>query len=150
MVARTVMGIISYTRWPSDRPSLTLCVLAAPQWADDLLHPPGSAGGHTVQGVRLSSLADPQLSSCDVLYAGPLAPADARALYQRIAGQAVLTIAEEDPSCATGSMFCLKMRDDHVAFQINIDAVSRGGVRVNPQVLQLGQRDQATAGVAPR
>jgi hypothetical protein len=47
-------------------------------------------------------------------------------------------------------MFCLKMRDDHVAFQINIDAVSRGGVRVNPQVLQLGQRDQATAGVAPR
>jgi hypothetical protein len=37
-------------------------------------------------------------------------------------------------------MFCLGISDEHVGFKVNLDAVARSGIRVHPNVLQLGKR----------
>lgn len=57
-----------------------------------------------------------------------------------LAGHPVLTIAEHDPSCTAGGMFCLNVDGDRVSFDINLDAVARSGVRVHPNVLNLARR----------
>src|SRR2546429_7444461 len=37
-VTRTVVGILGYTRWPTESPVLRLCVVGSTEYADDLLN----------------------------------------------------------------------------------------------------------------
>jgi hypothetical protein len=37
-------------------------------------------------------------------------------------------------------MFCLNVDDEPITFDINLDAVARSGVRVQPNVLKLARR----------
>jgi YfiR/HmsC-like len=139
-VAQVVLAIMSYTRWPDEHPALHLCVLAAPQWAGGLLQQTSRVGGHAVLPQRLASLDDAGLTLCDVIYTGAISEAESRALSERLSGHPVLSISEDDADCVGGSMFCLNVRAGRVSFLVNLDSVSRSGVRVNPSVLELGHR----------
>jgi len=52
----------------------------------------------------------------------------------------VLSISEADDPCTVGSLFCLRVSDQQVAFDVNLDSVARSGVRIHPSVLQLSRR----------
>lgn len=56
-----------------------------------------------------------------------------------VRGAPIVTIAENDPACRSEAMFCLVFLEDAMAFQLNIDAVSRSGVRIDPRVLRMSQ-----------
>ena len=45
-----------------------------------------------------------------------------------------------DSPCTVGSLFCLRVSDQQVAFEVNLDSVARSGVRIHPSVLQLSRR----------
>ena len=51
----------------------------------------------------------------------------------------VLTIAEADPDGRSQAMFSLLFRPGALNFRLNIDAVSRSGLKVDPRVLRLAQ-----------
>lgn len=138
-VRQVVLGIVSFTRWPTTPVHLHLCVTGRPDYAGDLTDT--MQAGSTVLDVQRVRFDDPSLGiACDVVYLGALGNDERMRVKTVLAGHPVLTIAEHDPSCTAGSMFCLTVEGEHVTFDINLDAVARSGVRVHPSVLNLARR----------
>lgn len=138
--AKTVLGILGYTRWPSAPQTVRLCVVGPTEYADELLKGGVLPGERRVQ-VRRMRLDDAGLlSQCDGVYAGMLDDAAWRQLRTRLESQPLLSISERQELCLIGCMFCLDVRSSGVAFETNLDSVARSGVRVNPRVLQLGRK----------
>ncbi|MBR8062979.1 YfiR family protein [Burkholderia ambifaria] len=138
-VRQVVLGIVSFTRWPSTPVRLHLCVTGRPDYAAGLTDT--LQAGSTVLDVQRVRFDDPALGLvCDVVYLGTLGDAQRARVRAALAGRPVLTIAEHDESCTAGAMFCLAVDGERVTFDINLDAVARSGVRVHPNVLNLARR----------
>ncbi|WP_322023785.1 YfiR family protein [Burkholderia sp. BCC1977] len=138
-VRQVVLGIVSFTRWPTTPVRLHLCVTGRPDYAGGLTDT--LQAGSTVVDVQRVRSDDPALGiACDVVYLGPLGNDERMRVRSALAGHPVLTIAEHDPTCTAGSMFCLTVEGERVTFDINLDAVERSGVHVHPNVLNLARR----------
>lgn len=138
-VTQTVLGILSYARWPHDPPELHICVLADAAYAGGLLAGGLQSASRPIRAQRVAVESE-VLTTCHVAYVGRTSPADHRRIFARLAGLPVLSISEDDPSCSVGSMFCLRVEDAQVSFQVNLDQIARSGLRIHPNVLRLGQR----------
>ena len=139
-VAKTVLGILGYTRWPAMPQTVRLCVVGPTEYADELLKGGQLPGGRQVQVRRMRLDDDALLSQCEGVYAGMLGDGAWRQLRERLQSQPLLSISERQELCLIGCMFCLDVRGGGVAFDTNLDSVARSGVRVNPRVLQLARR----------
>ncbi|MGU7782208.1 YfiR family protein [Burkholderia sp. PU8-34] len=138
-VRQVVLGIISFTHWPTPPARLHLCVTGRPDYAHGLVDT--LQAGSTPLDVRQVPFDDSALGAdCEVVYLGDLSDDQRQQVRATVAGHPVLTIAEHDPSCTAGSMFCLNVDGERVTFDINLDAVARSGVRVHPNVLNLSRR----------
>lgn len=135
--ARVVGSILTYSRWPAPPDPIRLCVLGPAHYdaaLKDVL-----PGGLSVERRDLPASATDLAGTCDALYLGAIGqPAMAHALAQ-VRGAAVVTIAERDPECRGEAMFCLIVRDRTVSFALNLDAVSRSRVRIDPRVLRISR-----------
>ena len=138
-VRQVVLGIVSFTRWPTTPVRLHLCVTGRPNYAGDLTDT--MQAGSTMLDVQRVRFDDPALGvACDVVYLGNLGNDERARVRGTLAGHPVLTIAEHDVTCTAGAMFCLTVEGERVTFDINLDAVARSGVRVHPNVLNLARR----------
>jgi hypothetical protein len=138
-VRQVVLGIISFTRWPTPPSRLHLCMTGRPDYAQGLVDT--QQAGSTPLEVQRVHFDDSTLgAACEVVYLGDLSDAERQRVSAAVTGRPVLTIAEHDPSCTAGSMFCLNVDGERVTFDINLDAVARSGVRVHPNVLNLARR----------
>ncbi|WP_017903093.1 YfiR family protein [Pseudomonas asplenii] len=142
-VTQVVLGILSYARWPVEPAQLRLCIVGPTQYTDDLVKGTAQASGRPVQVQRLLANSTAVASSCDAVYIGQLSAEERSQLFAALAGQAVLSISEAGDQCTVGSLFCLRVSDDQVAFEVNLDSVARSGVRIHPSVLQLSRRRAA-------
>ena len=139
-VAHVVHGILSYARWPQPLQPLRLCVIAPTEYADLLWQNHELESHQPVQAKRLL-VDNPNLETdCDAVYLGVVEDSQRLALFKRLVGKPILTISESNQDCSDGSLFCLNISDDHVGFNVNLDAVARSGIRIHPNVLQLGKR----------
>jgi YfiR/HmsC-like len=135
--ARTVRAIIEFTRWPVRSDPVLLCV-AGPARHAALLGTIRLSDGRKVErrNIAASSAA---LAGCNVLYLGNLPVAQQRQLTAAVRGKAVLTIAESDTGSASDAMFTLSYQPNALSFRLNVDAVSRSGLKVDPRVLRVSQ-----------
>ncbi|BAX61039.1 YfiR family protein [Burkholderia stabilis] len=141
-VRQVVLGIISFTHWPTTPVRLHLCVTGRPDYARGLTDT--LQAGSTLLDVQRVRFDDPSLGmACDVVYLGTLSDNERARVRAAVAGHPVLTISEHDPSCTAGGMFCLNVDGERISFDINLDAVARSGVRVHPNVLNLARRPGA-------
>lgn len=142
-VTQVVLGILSYARWPIEPAQLRLCIVGPTEYTDDLVKGTTLATGRPVTVQRL--LADnPSIASeCDAVYIGKLTQEERGRLFASLTGRPVLSISESDDQCTVGSLFCLRVSDDQVSFEVNLDSVARSGVRIHPSVLQLSRRKPA-------
>lgn len=125
-VALVVHGILGYARWPQAWESLRLCAIGPTQYADVLLASQAADDQRPVSTRRLL-IDEPTLESrCDAVYLGILDPIERQRLLARLTGKPILSISESSDACSDGSLFCM-----------------RSGIRVHPQVLQLGRRGGA-------
>jgi hypothetical protein len=139
-VSRIVQGIVSYTRWPTPPARVRLCIVGQSEYADALFPNGLQTVATTIQTQRMP-IGDSHLGAeCDVVYSGVLTDSERDRLRSDLAGHPVLTISEHDDTCSSSSAFCLVIHGIDVSFAVNLDAVARSGVRVNPQVLLLGRR----------
>lgn len=134
-VARLVRSIAEYSRWPDETRPLSLCVAGPAYHA-------GQLGDFQLSRKRLMRLrkvapTPAAVGNCDAIYLGRISFENQRLLNDSVRGKAVLTIAENDPACRSRAMFCLTFQVDALSYQMNLDAVSRSGVRVDPRVLRL-------------
>ena len=66
-----------------------------------------------------------------------------RALLTTFVNRPVLTIGHGEDFCSFGGMFCLQSTEAGERIQANLDSISRSGLRINPQLLRLTQRDRS-------
>jgi hypothetical protein len=140
-VRQVVLGIVSFTHWPTPPVRVRLCVTGRPVYAHGLVDP--LQAGTTPIDVQQINFDDPAIGTrCDVVYLGTLTDDQRQQVRAAVAGHPVLTISEHNPTCTAGSMFCLNVDAEHITFDVNLGAVARSGVRVHPNVLKLAQPPQ--------
>ncbi|SEB17165.1 protein of unknown function [Paraburkholderia sartisoli] len=140
-VARIVTGIVGFTRWPTERTTIRLCIVTPARYADRLGEHVVDLQSRTIVTQRYAA-NDPRLETgCDVVYIEPIDEAAHEHLFQRLAGLPVLSIGGSDDACAMGSLFCLtaSASASAISFAANLDAIVRSGLRINPKVLLLAR-----------
>ena len=137
-VNRMLGGIISYASWPGEARAAprTMCVVGAPRLSDRIA--PAIAGGPVVAVRRTTAPGATSGRGCDILFLGAMPVADRQRLIAWVRGRAVLTITDDDPGCSYGAMFCLNARTGGISFSVNLDAIGRGPLRIDPRVLKIG------------
>lgn len=143
-VANTVMGILSYSRWPASSPpdAIRLCVIAPVKFAAGLVPGNNNLTGKILTVRYITSDSPALITDCDALYSGNTSADQQVSLRGRLAGHPVLTISENDDDCALLNAFCLVVTPEHVGFKLNLDTLARSGVRVHPNVLQLAREKE--------
>ena len=95
------------------------------------------AAGRPVSARAIAPGSSAAAQGCDVLYLGGTTATQQQRAIAAVHGQPVLSIAEDDPACRSGAMFCVVLNGGGLTFRLNVDAISRGTVRVDPRVLRL-------------
>ncbi|RDS87741.1 YfiR family protein [Pseudomonas fluorescens] len=139
-VTQVVLGILSYARWPVEPAQLRLCIVGPTQYTDDLIKGTTQATGRPVVVRRLLADHPDIVNACDAVYIGKLSNDERSRLFASLIGHPVLSISEGGDQCTVGSLFCLRVGDEQVSFEVNLDSVARSGVRIHPSVLQLSRR----------
>jgi hypothetical protein len=139
-VTQVVLGILSYARWPVEPAQLRLCIVGPTQYTDDLIKGTTQATGRPVVVQRLLANHPDIVNACDAVYIGKLSADERSQLFTSLIGHPVLSISEGGDQCTVGSLFCLRVSDEQVSFEVNLDSVARSGVRIHPSVLQLSRR----------
>lgn len=139
-VTQVVLGIFSYARWPVAPVPLRLCLVGPTEYADDLIKGNLHNAGQPLQVRRLLADDGQLVGACDAVYIGKLDQGQRERLFHALNGHPVLSISESDDPCTVGSLFCLRVSDQQVTFDVNLDSVARSGVRIHPSVLQLSRR----------
>ncbi|WP_312627911.1 YfiR family protein [Scandinavium sp.] len=139
-VREIVSGIVSYTRWPALNDKPTLCIFSSSAYVSALQK--GDAETRPYNPVTVQNEQEALASRCDALYFGLESPESQQAIVRQFASHPLLTLSEQNPDCAIGSAFCLQIRPQRVTFSVNLDALSRSGVRVNPDVLMLARNKE--------
>lgn len=142
-VTQVVLGILSYARWPVEPAQLRLCLVGPTEYTDDLVKGTTQATGRPITVQRLLADNPSIVSECDAVYIGKLTGEERSRLFASLTGRPVLSISESDDPCTVGSLFCLRVGDEQVSFEVNLDSVARSGVRIHPSVLQLSRRKPA-------
>lgn len=137
-VARMVGAIVAYSRWPESGPVLDICLAGRATYAARLKDMVLS-NGVLARVTDLAGGVIPATGGCDLLYIGAMDPAALRLLLASAYSRPVLTMAEDDPDCRGGTMVCLLFQPGTLSFRLNIDAVSRSTVRIDPRVLRLSK-----------
>lgn len=138
--AKMVLGIISYSRWPTPPPVIRLCVIAPTKYAEELFNPALMQTAHPIKTQRYSLPNAALASNCDVAYLGSIGEQQRQELTTQLSGYPILTISEDYAECTLGSAFCLLLEHKQASFKVNMDALARAGVRVHPNVLQLARK----------
>jgi len=135
-IAATIAGIASFTHWPQPQTPVRLCLAGATQVGErDFAGV--SIDDQPIAVTRIDGPAALATARCAILYVGRASAPAAQRLIWASYGRAILTIAEDDADCRSGAMFCLRVEPAAVRFLINLDAISRGAVKVDPRVLRL-------------
>ncbi len=142
-VTQVVLGILSYARWPVEPAQLRLCIVGPTEYTDDLVKGTTQATGRPVLVRRLLADNPAIVNECDAVYIGKLTADERSRLFESLMGHPVLSISEGGDQCTVGSLFCLRVGDEQVSFEVNLDSVARSGVRIHPSVLQLSRRKPA-------
>jgi hypothetical protein len=143
-VATVVAGIVSYTRWPNDTTSIRFCTLGQGHGVDELLVVADLGSVQHSVPVRAAGAGTDAWTDCEVLYVGALAGGVVRRVLQRTTGRPVLLVGEGPEFCSDGGMFRLEPATAATRFTVNLDAVARSGLRVNPWVLRIARNAGAS------
>jgi hypothetical protein len=131
-VGALVGGIISYSRWPTEPRPVRLCLVGSTRYALRMSDAQRIAG----QSILIRSIgATTSPAGCDVVYLGTMRAAARTRLLAATHGQPIVSIIENDLHCRSGAMFCLE--PSRSSFKLNIDAVSRSQVHIDPRVLRI-------------
>ena len=139
LLSSLIEGIIRFTKWPADLKQVRLCIIGEGSGARELLK--ADALGSTQRAIDVQRIVNAADSNpdCQVLYFAARYTTKQRATLNRFVARPFLTIGEGSEFCSDGGMFCVDTDESMGRFGVNLDAISRSGLRVNPQVLSLGR-----------
>lgn len=146
--AAFVFNFIKLVNWPESRvpdaaAPLRVCVLRSDAMEEPLRQILGtkSVGLHPLEVASMSQ--DEDFAPCHVLYLGPQAASRYPALMARTSGKGVLLIDEGPQFTWPDGMIRLFLEQNRVRFELNLEALERAGLAVDPRLVRLAR-------VAPR
>jgi hypothetical protein len=95
-----------------------------------------SVGGHPVLVIHLAEGDEP--SGCHVLYVGRSEAARVDEVIARLRNSSVLTVGEFDRFAQRGGVLRLRLEDNMVRFEVNVDAAERARLQISSKILKLG------------
>lgn len=136
--AAFVYQIAKFVAWPPANAPLRFCVLGGNPFGaalEDIRGKP--VNERKLEVVQLSAAADPR--ECNLLFVA--APAE-RHLERIVAisrGAGLLTLGDTDGFAKRGAMVNFFLEDGKVRFEINLDAVRQGGLKISSKLLTLAR-----------
>jgi hypothetical protein len=140
--AAFVFNFIKLVSWPDRRfddanAPVRVCVTRG----DEMLEPLRQSisgklvGSHPIEVVQ----ADENLAPCHVLYLGRQASERYAALMASVSGKAVLLVDEGNAFTWPDGMIRLFLEQSRVRFELNLEAVERSGLKVDPRLIRLAR-----------
>jgi len=107
-----------------------------------------SINGRAVTGALVHPDADAR--GCAIVHGGALNDRQSKGLLTVLDGHATFTIGDSDRFTAHGGAAHFYLEQGRLRFAINLEAVRRTGLRIDPGLLQMAQIIRPPAGVVPR
>jgi hypothetical protein len=145
-----------FVEWPNDSgaPSstpVTFCVLGSAEFQDALEQSLAgkTLNGHPVLARRIGHPGD--TLQCRVAFIGWDERKHMPAVLEALNGAPVLTVADFEQFASHGGMIQLNKQGNKFHFAVNVDAVTRHGLRVSSKLLQLAElvHESGTGGSKP-
>jgi YfiR/HmsC-like len=142
--AAMLYNLTHFVEWPEsaypDRHApIFLCILGQDPFASSLTStlPKETDNGRPVLIRRLQS--EKETPGCHILYISSSERKSAAYIFATLNGASILTVGEMTQFAAHGGIIQFSMEDQHVRFDINVDAASRAGIRISSKLLALAQ-----------
>jgi hypothetical protein len=142
--AAFLFNFAKFVEWPSDATSgtttLSLGVVGNDAISDALrtMTRDKIVGGKGVSVRRAAPGED--LASFNLLFIGQSEKARLGDVLKRLEGTAVLTVSDADRFCEQGGVIALVIVDNHVRFDVSLEAAERSRLRVSSKLLNLARR----------
>ena len=141
--ASFVYTVAKFVAWPAESfpdPSspLVFAILGEDPIEESLQHLVAgkSVGGHPVRVTHLADGDEPV--GCHVLYVGRSEASRLEEILARVGHATVLTVGEFDRFAQRGGVLRLRLQDNMVRFEVNIDAAERARLQISSKILKLG------------
>jgi len=142
--AAILYNLVKFVEWPPSaypgaHSPTVLCVLGWDPFGTSLtsLVSDKSIDGRTVQ-VRYLKNTD-KARGCQILYISPSERRRVPQILSDLKASSVLTVGESGDFAARGGMVELSLYDKRVVMEINVDAASRGNVKISSRLLALAR-----------
>jgi hypothetical protein len=142
--AAMLYNLTYFVEWPGaaypDRHApILLCILGQDPFASSLTStiPKEIDNGRTVLIRHLQS--DKETPGCHILYISSSERKTTARIFSTLNGSGILTVGEMTQFAAHGGMIQFALEDQHVRFDINLDAASRAGLKISSKLLALAQ-----------
>ncbi len=96
-----------------------------------------TVNGHPVEVRKAGKSGD--LSPCHVLYVGRSEAGHLRGVLDRVRGATVLTVGELARFAEDGGVMGLRLEENMIRFEVNIDAAARAHLSISSKILKLGK-----------
>ncbi|MGZ8187540.1 MAG: YfiR family protein [Methylosarcina sp.] len=135
------LNLARFTEWPgsalkADSPNINLCVFGNKNIQQVFAQMENKSLGkrflHVIQMNR--SL---HLEQCNMIYVSELEEINVVQLFSLIAGQPILSIGEQDSFLEQGGLVNLQMKEGKINIQVNLEALTRSGIKISSRVLAL-------------
>jgi hypothetical protein len=137
-------NLTNFVEWPdsaySDRKApIVLCILGQDPLAISLAStiPKETDDGRPMLMRHIQS--DKETRGCHILYISSSERKTAAHIFSTLNGSSTLTVGEMTQFAARGGIIQFSMEDQHVRFDINLEAASRAGLRISSKLLALAQ-----------
>lgn len=132
---KIVEGILSFSHWPNLAGQPLLCVSQKSNYFDfsKILN------NQVFKAIVITNEKGYLSSHCDAIYFGQEPVSEQIEVIKSLTGDDVLTISESNTDCIAGAAFCINEHEKRFKFSVNLDSLSRSGVKVNSDVLLLSK-----------
>ncbi|MBT0730928.1 YfiR family protein [Rosenbergiella nectarea] len=132
---KIVEGILSFSYWPNLAGQPLLCVSKQANY----FNVAQAADNHIYKVVAITDPTEFISAGCNAIYFGRESVKEQDDIIHSLSGKNILTITENNADCVAGASFCLIRRQHIFKFSVNLDSLTRSGVRVNADVLLLSK-----------
>jgi hypothetical protein len=137
-------NLTNFVEWPNsayeDRLApVSLCILGQDPLASSLV---STIHNETNNGrpVAIRQLpSDKEIRGCQILYISLSERKITAHIFSTLNGSCILTVGEMTQFAARGGIIQFSMEDQHVRFDINLEAASRAGLKISSKLLALAQ-----------
>lgn len=135
--------LLKFVEWPDGvaagaSPPLCIAILGQDPFGDDLEAVKGkSAKGRPVVIKHYRRVEE--VKECDLLFISSSERGRLARILRQLLGSPILTVADQEGFCEAGGMINLITVKNRVAFEINLAAAQRAGLRISSQLLKLAR-----------